>query len=52
MELGAVLLIGGEIVFGKNDGLAGESVAETVEGASALAFGSDWAGWSGRRFDG
>jgi hypothetical protein len=36
-----VLLIGGEIVFGQNDGLAGQAVAEGVERDAALAFGGD-----------
>jgi len=38
VELGAVLLIGGEIVFGQNDGLASEPVAEGVEPDPMLAF--------------
>ena len=38
VELGAVLLIGGEIVFGPNDGLASEPVAEGVEPDPMLAF--------------
>ncbi|MBV8842961.1 MAG: hypothetical protein JO307_09130 [Bryobacterales bacterium] len=44
MELGAVLLISGEVFFGQHDGLAGEPVAEGVEGRSALAFGRNRAG--------
>jgi hypothetical protein len=44
VELGAVLLISGEIVFGQNDGLTGEAVTESVERASAFAFGRDRAG--------
>jgi hypothetical protein len=39
VELSAVVLIGGEIVFGQNDGLAGEAVAQGVEPNPALAFG-------------
>jgi len=38
-ELRAGVLICGEIVFGQNNGLAGEGVAESVEGGSAFAFG-------------
>ena len=44
VELGAALLIGGEVVFGQNDGLAGEAVAEGVARRTALAFGGDRAG--------
>ena len=44
MELGAVVFIGGEIVFGQNDRLAGEAVAESVERDSAFAFRGDRAG--------
>ena len=50
VELGAMLLIGCEIVFGQNDGLAGEAVAESVEGRSALAFGGDWTSGAGGVF--
>jgi len=44
VELGAVVLIGGEIVFGQNDSLAGEAVAESVERDPAFAFRGDRAG--------
>jgi len=47
VELGAVLLVGGEIVFGKNDGLAGEAVAQGVEPDPAFAFGDDGTGRAG-----
>jgi hypothetical protein len=33
-----VALIGGEMFFGQNDGLAGEAVTQGVERRSALAF--------------
>jgi hypothetical protein len=36
-------LIGGEIVIGQNDGLAGEAMAQGVERDAAFAFGSDGA---------
>jgi len=38
VELGAVALIGGEIFFGQNEGLAGEALTQGVERRSALAF--------------
>ena len=47
MEAGAGLLVGLEVVFGEDDGLAGEAVAEGVEGGSALAFGGDGASGAG-----
>ena len=47
VELGAVVFIGGEIVFGQNDRLAGEAVAESVERDSAFAFGDDGTGRAG-----
>jgi hypothetical protein len=48
VELGAVLLIRGEIVFGQNHGLAGQAVTESVERRSALAlFGARAGGESG-----
>ena len=52
VELGAGAAIGGEIVFGQDDGLAGEAVAQGVEGGSALAFGGDGAGGAGGVSDG
>jgi hypothetical protein len=45
--LGEVLLIGREIVFGQNDGLAGEAVAESVEGRSTFALLGTRAGGAG-----
>jgi hypothetical protein len=47
VELAAVLLIGGEIFRREHDGVAGEAVAEGVEGYSALALGTDGAAGMG-----
>ena len=43
-----MLLIRGEIVFGQNDRLAGEAVAQGVERGSAFALWGDGAGGTGR----
>ena len=39
MKLAAGILVGGEVVAGEHDGLAGESVAEGVQGGSGFGFG-------------
>jgi hypothetical protein len=36
-ELSAMALIGGKVVFGQNDGLAGEAVAKSVERGTGFA---------------
>src|SRR5258708_2261988 len=50
VEVATGLLVGGEIVFGQEDGLTGEGVAQSVQRRAALAFGSDGAGGVGRVF--
>ena len=45
--MAAVLLIGGDIFRGKNDGLAGEAVTKGVQGYPALAFGRNGAAGMG-----
>ena len=47
MELAAVLLIGGEIFRGKDDGVAGEAVAKCVERYPALTCHCDWSAGMG-----
>ena len=46
-DLGAGVLIRGQIVAGENDGLAGEAVAESIEQDSSFAFGRDGSSGAG-----
>ena len=44
LELAAGFAVGGEVVGGQDDSLAGKAVAQGVQRGAALALGSGWSG--------